>query len=677
MQMSLETCPVSKLIRSLPQQAAIDSSTLSQGFLDEQTSNLLAMVEDGAIMQQHRLLTKLINEVFPVCKQAIILLKVWLTQSSLRFGCEYLDAHGISLLVCYLLYARVGELKSVSNQQAQLKKHTVSSSSGSTNTFEQEQHGITVFIFQNVLEYLSSMKLNTQISMDFSGSDTVGTSSLVGVGSLPVPALCSGSNGTPGNVYLLHPLTGKRTGKQLQNVDTVSYNCLWRVSNSAFEQLQMEARKALHILKTDNEFAFKRLFLDKSNFFQRYDMFLRVSVTASRPSGAPTLPAACGSNYVQQLCLCALGSGSHKNDRIRTVGLAVDPPMMEHANMPTHALSAHSRTQNNVVTIHIGLVLNSENINRKVDRGPAATAAIVPTQDASGSAAVSTFQQFWGEKCQLRRFQDGSIVEAVVWDDLKTSPEPASDKKRKLNSSGTPVVSRGWTDSAADTIPERILNYVLQAHSAALIGQDNVDFGASLTVETSPASRLDLQLPEHTHRRNRGRGSDDDTVGATDNEEADDEADDASVDPRLLANNNSKIINVEGLTRKAIEALDQLRDILTSKLQNLPLNIASLMSACPELRYTALYPAVVHPFIVSTNPSDNGLRDVSGHTVSLCVQTLSVFATLESSGKWALDAEARENSRAAFHFRIADLILEQFKVCCLLWECLHSNETVF
>lgn len=30
--------------------------------------------------------------------------------------------------------------------------------------------------------------------------------------------------------------------------------------------------------------------------------------------------------------------------------------------------------------------------------------------------AAAKFRQFWGEKAELRRFQDGNIAEAVVWE---------------------------------------------------------------------------------------------------------------------------------------------------------------------------------------------------------------------------------------------------------------------
>jgi U3 small nucleolar RNA-associated protein 22 len=30
--------------------------------------------------------------------------------------------------------------------------------------------------------------------------------------------------------------------------------------------------------------------------------------------------------------------------------------------------------------------------------------------------AAAVFREFWGDKAELRRFKDGSILEAVVWE---------------------------------------------------------------------------------------------------------------------------------------------------------------------------------------------------------------------------------------------------------------------
>jgi U3 small nucleolar RNA-associated protein 22 len=58
-------------------------------------------------------------------------------------------------------------------------------------------------------------------------------------------------------------------------------------------------------------------------------------------------------------------------------------------------------------TIFIGLILDQEHAFRLVDHGPVATEAPSHTTEA--------FRELWGNKAELRRFQDGSITESVVW----------------------------------------------------------------------------------------------------------------------------------------------------------------------------------------------------------------------------------------------------------------------
>ena len=58
-------------------------------------------------------------------------------------------------------------------------------------------------------------------------------------------------------------------------------------------------------------------------------------------------------------------------------------------------------------TVFIGLILDQENAFRLVDHGPVATE--VP------SHTIEAFRELWGNKAELRRFQDGRITESVVW----------------------------------------------------------------------------------------------------------------------------------------------------------------------------------------------------------------------------------------------------------------------
>jgi U3 small nucleolar RNA-associated protein 22 len=53
----------------------------------------------------------------------------------------------------------------------------------------------------------------------------------------------------------------------------------------------------------------------------------------------------------------------------------------------------------------IGVVFDPLNIDRLVDHGPS----------AEDKKKAAKFQKFWGEKAELRRFKDGSILESLVW----------------------------------------------------------------------------------------------------------------------------------------------------------------------------------------------------------------------------------------------------------------------
>ena len=56
--------------------------------------------------------------------------------------------------------------------------------------------------------------------------------------------------------------------------------------------------------------------------------------------------------------------------------------------------------------VTLGLLLDTDHAFSIVNMGPAAD-----------SPEAAEFHSFWGEKAELRRFQDGSINEAVVWEE--------------------------------------------------------------------------------------------------------------------------------------------------------------------------------------------------------------------------------------------------------------------
>ena len=74
-------------------------------------------------------------------------------------------------------------------------------------------------------------------------------------------------------------------------------------------------------------------------------------------------------------------------------------------------LASTGSTSSDSCSLTIGLLVNSEHVNRTVDRGPA----------VEDKKATKVFRTFWGEKAELRRFKDGHILESLIW--APTSPQ--------------------------------------------------------------------------------------------------------------------------------------------------------------------------------------------------------------------------------------------------------------
>ncbi|GAD99854.1 conserved hypothetical protein [Paecilomyces variotii No. 5] len=71
-----------------------------------------------------------------------------------------------------------------------------------------------------------------------------------------------------------------------------------------------------------------------------------------------------------------------------------------------------SSKNNSKKTVLVGILLESKNAHRVIDQGPS----------AEQKEEAASFREFWGEKSELRRFKDGSIVETLVWSDQPSAP---------------------------------------------------------------------------------------------------------------------------------------------------------------------------------------------------------------------------------------------------------------
>ena len=103
-------------------------------------------------------------------------------------------------------------------------------------------------------------------------------------------------------------------------------------------------------------------------------------------------------------------------------------------------------------SIVIGLLINSEQVSRTVDKGPS----------VEDKQAAAVFRKFWGEKAELRRFKDGSILESLIWN----------------------------RSSAEDSILQQIIQYVIRRHLGSDVA-DSISFLGDNVEQLLPGPRQD------------------------------------------------------------------------------------------------------------------------------------------------------------------------------------------
>lgn len=162
--------------------------------------------------------------------------------------------------------------------------------------------------------------------------------------------------------------------------------------------------------------------------------------------------------------------------------------------------------------LHLGLILNPEHAYEILNKGP-----------ESIDEEAAKFRAFWGEKAQLRRFQDGSITESVVW----AAANDSLSKKR--------------------LIVRSIVLYLLQHHFQ--LEEKDVDYIAGefdAVFELTKAFKVDnLKIPKHKIPQD---------------------------------------INAEATALQVIREFDDLARKLNN-LKELPLEIVSISGISPVLRY--------------------------------------------------------------------------------------------
>ncbi|PGH16087.1 hypothetical protein AJ80_05302 [Polytolypa hystricis UAMH7299] len=173
-------------------------------------------------------------------------------------------------------------------------------------------------------------------------------------------------------------------------------NLLYKMTPWSYELLRREAHVTLEMLNDSLHDHFASVFITKvDDPLCRFDQV--ISIAPKTPFHS-TLDAVKYQLSLSDALLRALG------DRAKLVHFTV-PDIS-----PWHVGSAATVSGAGKLAITAGLILDPDHASRIVDQGP-------PAEDKADAAS---FREFWGDKAELRRFKDGSIVESLVWSDPTT-----------------------------------------------------------------------------------------------------------------------------------------------------------------------------------------------------------------------------------------------------------------
>lgn len=173
-----------------------------------------------------------------------------------------------------------------------------------------------------------------------------------------------------------------------------SHDLLYKTSRWTYKLLRQEANVTLRMLGDPNFDSFDEVFITRAdNSLLRFDLTVQLPVSALLQADA-THDHATSQRFAQIYEILERGLG----DRTKQINLSL--PRRE-------AWEVGSKRADFAATgtVTIGLSVNPTTADRTVDHGP----------PAENKAEAASFREFWGDKAELRRFKDGSILESLIW----------------------------------------------------------------------------------------------------------------------------------------------------------------------------------------------------------------------------------------------------------------------
>ncbi|KAB1252202.1 Nucleolar protein 6 [Camelus dromedarius] len=310
------------------------------------------VLQDTALESHVQLLSTVLGSASGL-KDGVALLKVWLRQRELDKGLGGFSGFLVSMLVAFLVSTR--------------KIHTTMSG---------------YQVLRSILQFLATTDLTVNgISLCFSSDPSL-------------PALA--------DFHQVFPVVFLDSSGRL--------NLCADVTASTYRQVQHEAQLSMVLLDSRADDGFQLLLMTPKPMIRAFDHILHL-----RPLSR--LQAAChrlklwpelqdhGGDYVSAalgplttLLEQGLGSRLHLLAHSR-------PPVSELFYTLQWDISQDPPRHRDSGVLTLGLLLRPEGLTSVLELGPEAD-----------QPEAADFRQFWGSRSELRRFQDGAIREAVVWE---------------------------------------------------------------------------------------------------------------------------------------------------------------------------------------------------------------------------------------------------------------------
>jgi U3 small nucleolar RNA-associated protein 22 len=172
-------------------------------------------------------------------------------------------------------------------------------------------------------------------------------------------------------------------------------NVLYKMTSWSYYLLREEARASLSMLNDATFDQFESTFIIRtSQPLQRWDCTFQLPLP-SQPLGIPSCDHRSTAAEFGFRVAEVLAEGLM--DRIKLFDLK-GPETSSWSIKSAPAFTPHP-------SLMVSVTFDPANVDRLVDQGP-------PAEEKKKAAK---FRKFWGEKAELRRFKDGSILESLVW----------------------------------------------------------------------------------------------------------------------------------------------------------------------------------------------------------------------------------------------------------------------